>query len=226
MAIIKLPNAGDQHTMTVTVCEIARGNFGEQVMFQDGTDTVYLPKDSADRQLARIFGDGFSYTDAAGNTLVFSRTPNNKKPGASPYWNITPATGAQKAATQTSSVVPSVAPAVAPLTTASVEPRRDAVLGQYLMLWDAVAHHLAQTSKKYGHGLDAAAIQAAAATVWISWKDKGIQPDGLPVSKAVAGAEPEIRMPAPSGKRLTPPAANEPPDYSNFPPPTDDDLPF
>lgn len=223
MAKIKLPNVGDQHTMTITLCEIARGDFGEQVKFEDGTDTLYLPKQSADRQLARIFGDGFAYTDAVNNTLVFSRTPNNKKPGAAPFWNIEPATGAQKA-TAPSTVKP--AASSAPSASIGVQQRRESIVTQYLILLDTVANHLAQTSQKYGYGLDANAIQAATATVWISWKDKGIQPDGLPAVASAPEAAPEIKMPAPTGKRLTPPAANEPPDFSNFPPPTDDDLPF
>jgi hypothetical protein len=224
MAIIKLPAVGDEHTMKVTVCERNTGTYGEQVLFSDGVDTLYLPLTSADMQLKRIFGDDFAYTDAVGNSLKFYRTPNNKRPGAAPFWNISPATP-QTPSSGKRMEAPSNVAKVAASASVPSSGRRDAILAQYLMLWDAVAMHLAQTSQKYGYGLDAAAIQAATATVWISWKDKGIQPDGLPDVKAVEKA-PEVKMPEPSGKRIAPPSAHEPPDFSNFPPPTDDDLPF
>jgi len=212
MAILKLQNEGDSHTMTVTECKTVTGNYGEQVLFSDGTDTLYLPKQSADRQLDRI---GLDESSVVGMNLTFSRDPNPKK-GAKPYWGISYA-GSEPAQPKPSArVVPQAVPS------GGVQPRREAILGQYLLLWDAVAGHLAQTSQKYGYGLDAAAIQAATATVWISWKDKGIQPDGLAEAKPVEKA-PEVKMPAASGKRLAPP------DFSKIPPPDDndaDDLPF
>lgn len=227
MGIIKLQNEGESHTMTVTECKTVTGNYGEQVLFSDGADTLYLPKQSADRQLERM---GLDCDSAVGMNLTFSRDPNPKK-GAKPYWGISYA-GAEPAQPKPSArVVPQAASA--PSATVALQPRRDSILANYLMLWDAVAGHLAQTSQKYGYGLDAAAIQAATATVWISWKDKGIQPDGLPDVKPTEKA-PEVKMPAPSGKRIAPPSMAgavrgspaEPPDFSNFPPPTDDDLPF
>jgi len=98
-----------------------------------------------------------------------------------------------------------------------VQQRREAIVRDYLMLWQTVATALATT--------EASAVQAAVATIWISWKDKGIQPDGLPEIKTPEKA-PEVKMPAPSGKRLAPPTNDAPPDFSKFPPPTDDDLPF
>lgn len=218
MAILKLQNEGDSHTMTVTECKTVTGNYGEQVLFSDGTDALYLPKQSADRQLDRL---GLDESSVVGMNLTFSRDPNPKK-GAKPYWGISYA-GSEPAQPKPSArVVPQAAPSA---STGAVQPRREAILGQYLMLWDAVAGHLAQTSQKYGYGLDAAAIQAATATVWISWKDKGIQPDGLSEAKPVEKA-PEVKMPAASGKRLAPPSNDMPPDFSKFPPPTDDDLPF
>lgn len=219
MAILKLQNEGDEHTMTVTECKAVAGNYGEQVLFSDGNDSLYLPKASADRQLERL---GLDYISAVGMNLTFSRDPNPKK-GAKPYWGVSYA-GTEVAQPKPSArVVPQAVPAQS--VSVAVQPRRDAILANYLLLWDAVAGHLAQTSQKYGYGLDAAAIQAATATVWISWKDKGIQPDGLPDVKPIEKA-PEVKMPAPSGKRLSPPSNDTPPDFSKFPPPTDDDLPF
>lgn len=215
MAILKLQNEGDSHTMTVTECKTVTGNYGEQVLFSDGSDTLYLPKQSADRQLDRL---GLDESSVVGMNLTFSRDPNPKK-GAKPYWGISYAGTEPAQPKPTARVVPQA------VSGGGVQPRRDSILANYLLLWDAVAGHLAQTSQKYGYGLDAAAIQAATATVWISWKDKGIQPDGLAEAKPTEKA-PEVKMPAPSGKRLAPPSNDTPPDFSKFPPPTDDDLPF
>ena len=209
MGIIKLVNEGDTHTMTLTECKEVAGNYGPQVLFSDGTDTLYLPKESADRQLTRM---GIDYDAAVGMALTFSRDPNPKK-GAKPYWGISYA-GSEPAAPKASPRVDAPKPA----TTSPVQPRREMILAQYLMLWDTVAAHFQSVCDNRNITLDASAIQAAVATVWISWKDKGIQPDGLPDAKPVEQA-PEIKMPAPSGKRLAPPVV---PDAR----PGDDDLPF
>jgi hypothetical protein len=205
MAILKLQNAGEEHTMTITQCEVAKGNYGEQVKFSDGTDLLYLPKDTADRQLQRLSLD---YDGCVGMTLTFSRDPN-PKPGAKPYWGISFA----DLAGETPKPKPQASAPAAPVSVIPPEQRRDGVVQNYLLLWDIMAHHLAQTSQKYGYGLDATAIQAATATVWISWKDKGIQPDAVtPPGR--------ITTPAPSGKRLAPPITLPPEN------PDDDSLPF
>lgn len=212
MAIIKLQNEGEEHTMTVKECKTVTGNYGEQVLFSDGTDTLYLPKQSADRQLDRL---GLDESSVVGMNITFSRDPNPKK-GAKPYW------GMSYAGTEPAQPKPSQraeAPK-APSASVGVQQRREAIVSQYLLLFQTLAHQMANIVGP----VDAQAVQAATATVWISWKDKGIQPDGLPEAK-VAEKAPEVKMPAPSGKRIAPPAS-EPPDFSNFPPPTDDDLPF
>jgi len=208
MAILKLQNEGDSHTMTVTECKTVTGNYGEQVLFSDGTDALYLPKQSADRQLDRL---GLDESSVVGMNLTFSRDPNPKK-GAKPYWGISYAGTEPAQPKPTARVVPQAVPA----TPGGVQPRRDAILAQYLMLWDTVAGHFQVVCDNRNITLDAAAIQSAAATIWISWKDKGIQPDGLdakPVDKA-----PEVKMPPASGKRLAPP------DFSKIPPPDDNDM--
>ena len=102
MSIIKLPKDGDEATFTVTACERVEGSFGPQVKFDgDNGETLYLPADSADRQLGRVFDftpeNGVDYTQAVGERLRFFRTPNTKKAGAAPYWNIEIATGPAKA---------------------------------------------------------------------------------------------------------------------------------
>jgi len=98
MSILKLKNVGDTYTGHVTKCEAVAGQFGEQVLFQfANNDMLYLPKDSADRQLMRCsFGDGegIKYEEVEGNTLTFSRDPN-KKPGSAPYWSVQLASGAE-----------------------------------------------------------------------------------------------------------------------------------
>ena len=210
---IKLPKVGDEHTMTVTECLKVAGEYGEQVRFDNGTDAIYLPIGSADSQLKRLFGDSFAYTDAVGNTLRFHRTPNNKRAGAAPYWNIDVATPNVSAPSKR---LETPVEAKAVTISVSTQQRREAMLGQYIMLYQTLANKIADIVGT----ADAAAIQAATATIWISWKDKGIQPDGLPEAKSEAA--PQVKMPAPSGKRIQPPI-----DLSDFPPePDDSDLPF
>jgi len=88
MAIIKLPNAGDTATLTISRCEVKAGNFGEQVAFSAGEDVLFVGKDTADRQLLRCGFDVGDYAAVVGSTLRFSREANSKKPGAAPFWNI------------------------------------------------------------------------------------------------------------------------------------------
>ena len=95
MAILKLQNEGDSHTMTVEECEPVKGQYGMQVVFKGGGDALYLPEESANRQLLRCGypeldasdGSAPDYDAVIGDTLTFSRS-KNPKPGAKPYWNI------------------------------------------------------------------------------------------------------------------------------------------
>lgn len=85
MSIIKLQKEGEALTMNVKDCEQVKGQYGEQVKFTANTgDILFLPKDSADRQLERL---GLTYVTAINETLTFSRDPN-RKPGAAPFWGI------------------------------------------------------------------------------------------------------------------------------------------
>ena len=103
MSIIKLPKDGDEATFTVTKCERVEGQYGPQVLFggADG-EQLYLPADSADRQLGRVFDftaeNGVAYGQVIAERLRFFRTANTKKAGAAPYWNIEIATGPAKPA--------------------------------------------------------------------------------------------------------------------------------
>jgi hypothetical protein len=220
MGIIKLPNVGDTHTMHVTLCEQVTGTYGEQVKFSDGTDTLFLPQSSADQQLRRIFGDEFSYIDACGNALTFSRSPNNKRPGASPYWNIAPASPAPSSSGKRMAppVTEVVGSASQPIATSNVDDARRRIAESYLSLYKLVRATIDD---------DASAAQAATATIWITWNQRGIQPDGT--SKVARNATdddnaaPPIKHPTPTGKRLAPPEVpNELPPASKY----DDDLPF
>jgi hypothetical protein len=209
MSILKLPNVGDTHTMTITECVRATGTYGEQVKFTDGTDILFLPQSSADMQLKRIFGDAFAYTDAVGNTLTFSRSPNNKRPGAAPYWNIEPATPQAEAPSKRMA-----APVASAPVAGNAEARRAAIADAYLALYHWVAASIEGTPD---------AVQAATATIWITWNQRGIQPDGA-TATPVAEEVPVVRHPAPSGKRLAPPLAV--PDTLPHASKYDDDLPF
>ena len=91
--IVKLQNAGESVTWTIIAAERVPGNFGKQVKFESDAGILYLPEDSAVRQLERI---GLAVEECAGETLVISRDPN-PKPGAKPYWGIKLASAADKA---------------------------------------------------------------------------------------------------------------------------------
>lgn len=96
MTILKLANEGDTHTGRIVAASEVAGNFGPQVKFSfEGGDDLFLPKDSADRQLARI---PLAYAECVGEMLTFSRDPNAKAK-SKPYWGIKLATGAEKQAT-------------------------------------------------------------------------------------------------------------------------------
>lgn len=223
MGILKLQNEGDTHTMMIRKCEEVAGQYGQQVLFSDGTDTLYLPKESADRQLGRLGLD--DYEAVVDMNLTFSRDPNPKK-GAKPYWGIRYAGAEPVEAKPSKRIETPKGEMPAPMSNVTLVERRDKIVSQYLSLWETVAGHLTRTAAKNDLPIDAEAIQAATATIWISWKDKGVQPDGLDAVRPAAEPAPEVKMPAPSGRRLAPPSNDTPPDFSKFPPPTDDDLPF
>lgn len=215
---LPLENAGDSATFTITEVRAVSTKFGNKIVFV-GTDdsgsaveTPLISDATADKQLERI---GLDRDSAVGERLTFSRAPN---PSGKPYWNLdVPKPGAA----QTKRVAPHAVPQTQ--GNATLDQRRDKVLAQYLLLWETVAKQMHSVCDQANITCDASAIQSAAATVWISWKDKGIQPDGLDAVK-VSQSEPapEVKMPAPSGKRLAPPQ------NITVPParPEDDDLPF
>jgi len=223
---LTLENAGDSAVVTVTECRTVQTKFGNKLVFVgitpdwDGpVETPLIPDTTGLKQLDRI---GLTTETCVGETLTFSRAAN---PSGKPYWNIDVAKpqGAPTKRMAPPATAPKAVPQAVPAGDTSLAQRREKVLSQYLILWETVSKHLAHTCSGTNITLDAQAIQAAVATVWISWKDKGLQPDGLEAAK-VSQPEPapEVKMPAPSGKRMPPP------NFDKFPPQNDadDDLPF
>lgn len=226
MSILKLQNEGDTHTATARSVAAVQGQYGEQVefIFENG-DKLYLPKDSADRQLTRL---GLDYESAVGAPLTFSRDHNPKK-GAKPYWGIAFATAQEVAPPSrpqrvqppttvapprqaaldkhipglddppdwsdvpnedTPYAEPNVAdprvvsyatgPAPTPREQTDPAVRRRNVEQAYLALYGRVAqavvkHHVDAHAVVNVPDL-AAAVQSAAATIWISWDKRGLQP--------------------------------------------------
>ena len=220
MAILKLPNVNDTHTGHVSACEQVEGNFGPQVKFGfEGGDLLFLPADSAHRQLLHagfpdVGEDGHARADlhaVAGNTLAFFRSPN-KKSGSAPYWNVTIANGAPPApskrlsgpdtATVTATVVPSVAPKpqtpVSQSTTTSAMSKalsapaarsRAQVAAAYQ--WALATAHAAQVATL--GSTDAAAVQAGAATLIIQLEKSGLIWQPITVATVVQALE-EVRF--------------------------------
>lgn len=216
MGIIKLQNAGESLTATVTKAERVQGQYGEQVRFTLPDGDLYVPLDSALRQLERI---PIAIEECQGETLVFARDPNNSRPGAKPYWGIRLAGAADRAAPskRLSYAEANAAQAPAPRTTPQVNPPiTGAALAQekarmaraYLDLFGYVK------SQPEMQGVSDVAVQAAAATIWIAWTQQGLNK-----------ADP---APAPKAEPPKPQPSKPPHDFSNFPPEPDgdDSLPF
>ena len=209
MNIIKLQNVGESRSMDIVECIAVAGQYGEQVKFSDGSDILFLPKTSADRQLERL---GLTYATAVGETLTFSRSANPKK-GSAPFWDISPAGPAMS---KPSTRVPS--PHVPPKETVGKrqpfdEPARSEMVGMsappnaplqgedeptplsdkeraediqrralaiaYAQLYSETlgalsAVHRIHSTVDGGIPLDSMAVQAATATVWLTWKDRGL----------------------------------------------------
>jgi len=103
VAVIKLQEEGQTLTAVVLTAERVKGQYGEQVKFGFEQGDLYVPLDSALRQLERI---PIAIEECAGETLTFSRDPNNSRPGAKPYWGIKVASVVEKAAPAQSKRIP------------------------------------------------------------------------------------------------------------------------
>ena len=218
MGIIKLQNAGESLTATVTKAERVQGQYGEQVKFTLPDGDLYVPLDSALRQLERI---PLAVEECAGETLVFARDPNNSRPGAKPYWAIRLAGAADRAAPSKrlsyaeantpQAAAPRATPQVnPPITGAALAQEKARVARAYLDLFGYVK---AQPEMQ---GVSDVAVQAASATIWIAWNQQGLM-----------RAEPPKAEP-PKAEPPKPQPSKPPHDFSNFPPEPegDDSLPF
>lgn len=211
MAIIKLANAGDAATWKVTDCETVAGKFGSQVKFTaENGDVLFISAETAERQLNRC---GLTTETAIGETLTFSRQANTKTPGAAPYWSIEVA-GPQAAPSKR--LAP---PTAVPTEVVGGLDARMSIANAYLALYRHVRGALPQEA--------AEAVQAATATIWITWNQRGIQPDGKDAKPTTSTGPTIPTTPPPSGKRMASPEVH---DFSKVPPPSDadftDDLPF
>lgn len=200
MTIIKLQEAGQSLTERCTTAERVKGQYGEQVKFTLESGDLYVPLDSALRQLERV---PMAVEECAGEVLTFSRDPNTSRPGAKPYWGIRLAGAgdrqkpsgkrvesphATKPLPFDEDTFPSAAEAEAvadPTPPLPPEPewvrhdtppakdaptmsayKRKAIADSYLGVLKYVIEHSALTDQQ--------AIQSAAATIFIQWKNAGV----------------------------------------------------
>ena len=217
MGILKLQNAGESLTATVTKAERVQGQYGEQVKFTLPDGDLYVPLDSALRQLERI---PLAVEECQGETLVFARDPNNSRPGAKPYWAIRLAGAADRAAPskrltyQEAAKPVSTPPVNPPITGAALAQEKARVARAYLDLFGYVK------TQPEMQGVSDVAVQAATATIWIAWNQQGLTRAEPPKAEP-----PKVEPPKPAEK----PQATKPPhDFSDFPPEPegDDSLPF
>lgn len=95
MGIIKLAKAGESVTWRIKAAETVAGNYGSQVKFSnDSGDVLYISEDTVAKQLERC---QLTVAGCVGETLLFAREENRKKPGAAPYWSITVADAVDRA---------------------------------------------------------------------------------------------------------------------------------
>ena len=224
MTILKLKNAGDAATFTVKSATVEEGQFGEQIKFvsAENGDILYIGKDSAERQLVRCgFGDGSGvhYDEIPGHALHFSRTPNAKKPGAAPFWNIELVTeGERKAAAVPSKrLIEAPNDATSPQVAAALS--LPAAKGSWVDLVADLVNAYRETwtlvSEIQGEGATPDSIQAGVATILIAADKRGI---AVP---AGAAASPAPTKSAPM--KSAPPRRDDP---SDLPDANGDDLPF
>lgn len=195
MAILKLPNAGDTATLTITDCATAESQYGVDVKFTAGADILYVPAKSADRQLARCGfimrdnADEIDYAAVIGQALTFYRAPNAKMP-AKPFWDISLAS-ATDAANAASTPAPSAtkAPSRAPTPTQAAKPASAApapttatpiVTDWTALEWERRSQR-AWLFDRYADLLSAASQienvtdpQPVAATLWIEYNKRGL----------------------------------------------------
>lgn len=218
MAVIKLPNAGDESTFRVAKCEVVEsqniknpdGSPQEQVKFTAANgDTLFIGRDPADRALARIgFADEeqILYGDVDGWTLKFYRVANKNK-AFKPYWNIDKVTNEEHSAPTT---VHSSAPKAAP-----AKPQEATEGKAWIDALDrAYAHGYEVAKAVQGKDATTASLTAGAATLLIAYKDRGL------LAEFLVKEEPK-KAPTKKAPEIPPPTDADAPDFE-----ADDDLPF
>lgn len=145
-------------TMTIGAVRSSEGKFGPQVVFSstEGTD-VFISELSAHKGLARLNLD----TDTVvGKTLYFEQI---KKDGKT-FTNIN--LGSAGAVTATTSTAAPARPAATPALSF------DDAVALYAKCVQAAVQHLGKTCEQAEIPVDGSAIQAAAATLFISTKGR------------------------------------------------------
>jgi hypothetical protein len=198
--IIKVKDVGEEWIAKIYGADIVSGQYGEQVQFVDEHgDTLYMPLDSAQRQLQRLEMDVETLNHAAKQRAVwlkFYRTPSTR-PGGSPFWNIALAGGSKavaQGARPGASQPPNSRQAPPPPSTPDRAPQRQpggatgqsdttgTSLGDYLQALDGVGDEVVRRWKAMGASYTAADCNAATATILIRSKELGI-----PISASVRG---------------------------------------
>lgn len=200
MSIVKIQEAGQSVTWDITDAEVVAGQYGQQVKFSEqGGDILYMPHESAERQLDRI---GLTVVECAGKRLTISRDPN-PKPGSKPYWGIRLGGAAQAPSKRIPSPdsLPAGNDAVHPFDEPTEEERfaafSDAVdevnegfeeahraapsvsgkptvanlVAKYAQIFHALDVRL---KAAYGVKCPPEVVQSATATVWIDAKNRGL----------------------------------------------------
>jgi hypothetical protein len=183
MTILKLPDVGDSATLKIVECQVVEGVYGEQIKFVDSEgQTLFLPRNSADRQLARIGFDAntdnsgeldIDYPAVPGHTLTFSRSPNPKR-GAAPFWDIEragkgngkPPVSAKNE--KTSHTMGGKLPNDPPEDATEVEPSElDRLLSLHARLYKHVLAHYVPAALEAGIEVDLSGVSALTAQLFI-----------------------------------------------------------
>jgi hypothetical protein len=138
-------------TMVVTSATEVEGKFGAQVLFSDGTFDVYISESSASRGLARISHD---LQTIIGETVTFSQIKKDSKT----YTNI-----------DLGGVVSTPMADATPRTPAGRAPSMslDEIEERYAKCLDIAVRVFVNKCDGIGLAVDAAALQAATATLLI-----------------------------------------------------------
>ena len=164
-------------------------------------DNVFLNTPVVDRELKRL---RITPEQLVGDTYRFYRVPAPNNTPAAGYLNIEPASGVPAVPSKRLTSAKDSEPVITPQSLkddpqgrgeaweppeegpyADAETEREAIeqrksearkasFVRYLDLWDKVAAHQVKQGKELDMPVDGTSAQATAATIWITWKEKGI----------------------------------------------------